>query len=309
MSWQLDEEEEANRANEEENNPADWHEKEDSDAWRNNDEESIPLADDKKTKRTDNLDDNNTNSKEKQLRPRAISKHYNLQSTETLLITDGKWIFFKSILLWIYLVIMSTGALNYNTKSPQLIWFISYIILLIFWCLFFRLTASSSRGGFYPLLGDWTQQLYHTTLFIFGLGGIDMYYLEKKKVIMRECIMQYKIVEFSILWFCYFISLSFSEYPWSTYIEEEYINWSTNFSYKLWFEHINTIPILILLMDSIVHYSYVYHYQFWQQNITNNINYYVNKLKYIYILFILWIDSLIRGLILILFVKVSLGYI
>ena len=112
-----------------------------------------------------------------------------------------------------------------------------------------------------------------------------------------------------MLWFAYFITLSWKTYPWSESIGEEYKHWSTwynNFDTDRWWEIINTMPILILLMDSVVHYSKVYHSQWWDMTTDNVI---LSKLFYICILFILWIDTLVRGFLLILFVRVSVGMI
>ena len=69
-----------------------------------------------------------------------------------------------------------------------------------------------------------------------------------------------------------------------------------------WWELINTIPILLLLMDSIVHYSKVYHCKLWR-------DLKFEKLQYFGILFVLYIDSIIRGLLLILFLRVSIVFI
>ena len=107
-----------------------------------------------------------------------------------------------------------------------------------------------------------------------------------------------------MLWFAYFITLSWKYYPWSEAIGEEYKHWSTwhnNFDASKWWDMFNTIPILLLLMDSVIHYSQVYHAQFWNMSKS----WFRNKLKYIGVLFVLWIDTLIRGLLLILFVRVS----
>eukprot|EP01083_Nonionella_stella_P050522 134377_1 len=302
MSWQEDEE-----ADKDDSHPMGWGEdKEDSDEWKITAQREIEDGAPEDDDRTDNLGDA-SNKKSKVYVPK-VSKHYNLQSTEPLSDADGKWIFIKSLILWIYLVIISCGFIkNESNNTRQLIWFLAYILLLIFWCLFFRVTASTSRGGFYPIMGDWTQQMYHTTLFIFGLAGVDMYYLQRDKIIMRECIIQYKIVEFSILWFAYFISLSWGQYPWSQFIDEEYIHWSTNFNHKQWWELSHTIPVLLLLMDSIVHYSRVYHTQFWDHMANNNAI--VSNLQYVAVLIILYIDTVVRGLLLLLFARVSVGLI
>ena len=55
-------------------------------------------------------------------------------------------------------------------------------------------------------------------------------------------------------------------------------------------------------MDSVVHYSKVYHCSWWDRVTDNAI---LIKLYYIGILFILWIDTLVRGFLLVLFVRVS----
>ena len=200
MSWQHEAEQNANNAAEQ---PADWNEKEDSDEWRHKaqqelDAEVEPLG----SPNSEDIDSGDLErdiaAKTSQKKPsfrRAVSKYYNLESTEPLNANDAKWIAIKSLLLWIYLVIISSGIMNYQSNSPQSIWIIAYIILLVVWCLFFRLTAVSKQGGFYPLIGDWKQQIYHTALFVLGLGGIDMYFLEKNRSIMRECIMQYKVIQ------------------------------------------------------------------------------------------------------------------
>eukprot|EP00484_Ammonia_sp_Unknown_P000706 CAMPEP_0197021242 /NCGR_PEP_ID=MMETSP1384-20130603/2142_1 /TAXON_ID=29189 /ORGANISM="Ammonia sp." /LENGTH=704 /DNA_ID=CAMNT_0042449023 /DNA_START=47 /DNA_END=2158 /DNA_ORIENTATION=- len=313
------EENEENR-NDEDINPSDWDEEEDVDQWKNKAQQDMDREADREAEKAIEAADGDTanatettggnlstadgGTKRRQSRPRAVSKHYNLLSTEPLTEPESTWIFAKSIMLWVYLVVISTGFLNYKSHSPQTIWMFAYFILFIVWCLFFRITASASRGGWYPLIGDWKEQTYHTVLFLFGLAGIDMYYLERKKVIMRECIMQYKVVEFSILWFAYFMSLSWQQYPWSEPIGERYEDWSTHFDSSRWFELVNTIPILLLLMDSVLHYSKVYHSQFWDHLTDNCV---LSKLYYIAVLFILWIDTLIRGLLLILFVRVSVG--
>lgn len=304
MSWQHEDEENANN---DEEQPADWNEKEDSDEWRHKAQEEIDAEVEPLSSNNDDIGSHElqrdiaTKTKTPAL-ARSVSIHYNLESTEPLNPSDAKWIAIKSIILWIYLVVISSGIVNNSSNSPQSIWIIAYIILLIVWCLFFRLTAVSKQGGFYPLIGDWTQQIYHTTLFIFGLAGIDLYFLEKSRSVMRECLMQYKVVEFSVLWFAYFISLSWRQYPWSSYIEESYTNWSTDWDPLNWWELVNTIPILLLLMDSVVHYSKVYHHKLW-----NNMKF--EKLQYLSALFVLYLDSVIRGLLVILFVRVSIVFI
>ena len=197
MSWQHEDEENINN---DEEQPADWNEKEDSDEWRHQAQQEIdaevePLGSSNNDIASDDLErDIATKTSKKPALRRSVSVYYNLESTEPLNTNDAKWIAIKSLILWIYLVLISIGIMNNSSNSPQSIWIIAYIILLFVWCLFFRLTAVSKQGGFYPLIGDWTQQIYHTTLFIFGLAGIDMYCLEKNRSIMRECVMQYKVI-------------------------------------------------------------------------------------------------------------------
>ena len=208
MSWQQDEYD-ANRDMEEQ--PADWNDKEDSEQWKREAQQELdghirsPSTNTVGShRRTDTMTTDvesptKPTKSRKRTRGRTVSSHFNLESTEPLSANDSLWIAIKSGLLWIYLVIISTGVMNYQSHSPQTIWIIAYFILFIFWCLFFRLTASTSRGGFYPLMGDWKCKIYHTILFLLGLAGLDMYFLQKKKIIMRECVMQYKVCYISSL--------------------------------------------------------------------------------------------------------------
>lgn len=193
MSWQM-EDEEANQGNvamEEE--PEEWQNTVDDDQWKNETQQEMDREHDVDSNGDERTNASGSNTKTRQKRVRTISHHYNMESTAPLSSGHGLWILFKSLSLWIYLILLSTGLFNDSSHSPQTIWMISYCILLLCWCLFFRSTASSSRGGFYPFLGDWTQQIYHSAIFIVGLGGVDMYFLERNRVIMRECVMQYKV--------------------------------------------------------------------------------------------------------------------
>jgi len=311
--WASQEEAEEEKTDKQEVYPSDWEDEQNVDAeqWKNQAQQEMDREADPDNNNNDN-DNNNpfatataTNEtqdkQQQQSRARSVSKHYNLESTEPLREKDALWILIKSVCLWLYLLCLSIGVLNYDWPSPETIWLLAYCVLFLFWCCFFKRTASCSLGGFYPFIGaTWKHKTLHCAALLFGFGGIDLYYLERRRCVMRECLMQYKVLECSILSFAYFMSL-FVRYPWSDAIDEHYEHWSTHFAAEQWIELLHSLPVLLLLMDALVHYSKVYHWQLYWCHY-NGVSF---ALRYALITAILCVDQFVRSLLLLLMVRVA----
>ena len=283
-------EEAANKENEDQYNddndaPSNWVEDEDPNKWKD---------DDNMGGNTIENDIKNKMKKKEPTRKIIISKNFKLNSTVALSSGSSNWILIKSIFLWIYIILLCIGIINNN--GTQTVYIFGYEILFILWILFFRSTSTAKWDNqFYPFVGTTKAIVIHIILFTLGLGGIDLVFLERKRKVMRESIMQYKVIEFDVILSMLMILIICQGFWWSNSINEIYYDNLILLSYKtienssVIIAAINIIPLILLLCDSIIHYSYVYQHKFWDE-------YKYKYTTYIIVLIILLCDILLRTL-------------